>query len=161
MPDNNDINMMAPPLDMDLASVDTSLPLLKDGEYYHFVIEKAELKKTNDGKGRFISIDMKTTMPASDIKGQPLGPGVHVFDNQNVVPTGKATWDMIQRNVGAFVQSIEGGVPGARLSTVDQWVPTLPGRTLKAKIGYVPEGVSKKDGKAYKAKNEVLLYVKA
>lgn len=160
MTDTN-ADMMAPPLDMDLSTVDTSMPLLKDNEIYQFKIDKAEIKPTNDSKGRYISLDMVTTMPAKGIKNEDFGPGIHVFDNQNVIPTGKATWDMIKRNVAALIQAIEGGIQGATLGNVDQWVSQLNGRTLRAKIGFVPEGISKKDGKAYRAKNEVLLYIKA
>lgn len=156
-----DVNLIAPPLDVDLATVDTSMPLLKDNEFYQFSIDKAELKPTKDGKAAFLSLDCKTMMPAMSIKGEQLGAGIHVFGNIMVSPSGKSTWDMVQRNLGEFVQSIQGGMPGARLSNVKEWYPTLPGRSFIAKVGFAPEGVDQKTGKAFKAKNEFILFRKA
>jgi hypothetical protein len=155
---NENQNPMAPPLDMDLGTVDTSMPLLKD-DNYQFQIVKAELKPTTDNTGRYISIDAKTTMPATSVKGEPLGAGVHVFANVMINPTGKSNWEIVQRGVASLVQSIEGGVPGAKLSNVDQWVPGLVGRLFKAKTGYVPAGV--KNGKSFREKNEITLWLKA
>ena len=156
----NETNQMAPPLDEDLSKVDTSFPLLADG-IYQFKIDEAKVQPTKDGKGKFIHLKLSTTMPAISVKGENLVAGINVFDNRNLVPTGKATWDMIKRGVGEFIQAIEGGVSGATLSGMEQLVPTLQGRTLKAKVGYAPERIDKATGRQFKANNEILLYIKA
>jgi hypothetical protein len=155
----DEVNIVAPPLDMDLATVDTSMPLLKDNEFYSFAIDKAELKPTNDKKAAYLSLDCKTTMPAMSIKGEQLGAGIHVFGNLMISPSGKSTWEIVGRNLGEFVQSIQGGLPGAKLTNVKEWVQVLPGRTFVAKVGYAPAGIDK-NGKAFKEKNEFILFRK-
>ncbi len=148
----------APPLDLDLSKVDISMPLLADGTY-DFVCEKAEQKATKDGKGSMISLDYKTLNPAKARDGSDLGAGIHVFDNCMVVPTGKGTWDMVARNAGAIIQGARPAMPpGCNLQNVAQWAPQLVGKTFRLKIGYAPAGTSK-DGKAFKEKNTVELYV--
>lgn len=154
---------IAPPLDLDLATVDTSMPLLANG-IYDLIIEKAEVKKTNDQRGEYISLDMKTNAPALSQKGDNLGAGIHVFDNINLVPTGKATWDMVARNLGAFTQALgfapgQAKIVGGRVNSGD-WVPSLPGRTIRAKIGFAPEGTNPSTGKSFRAKNTVEMYLK-
>jgi len=144
------------PLDMDLNSVDLSLPLVADG-IYDLRIEKAEIKPTSSG-GAMISLDFVTTAPCTSQKGEPLGAGIHIFDNVNTVPTGKATMDMVVRNVAALVQAAK--IQGATMQNVPTWVPQLTGRVLRAKVSFQPEGVSKA-GKAFKAKNVIASYVKS
>lgn len=153
---------VAPPLNMDLASVDTSMPLLADG-IQDLLIEKAEIKSTRDGKGQYVSLDLKTTDPATSRKGEPLGAGIHVFDNLNLNPTGAATWDIVLRNVAAFTQALEFSPGQARLENgrinAEEWVPTLPGKIVRAKVGYAPAGTSK-EGRAFREKNTIELYLK-
>src|SRR6266478_10244932 len=125
----NGTGTMAPPLDVDLATIDTSMPLVKDGIFYDLLIEKAEVKPTAAPGGKFIALDMKTTQPAKSMKDEDLGAGVHIFDNVNIVPTGKATWDMIARNAGALVQSA--GITGVTLKTLEAAVPQLNGKLVR------------------------------
>ena len=152
--------LIAPPLDLDLASVDTSRQLLKDNEYYHFRVEKAEVKKTKAGAD-MLSLEYSTTMPSQSIKGDPLGAGIRCFDNINLQPSGKSTWQIVLQGVASFYQSLENkeGLSG-KFADFALQAPMLLGRTFKAKVGYVPEGVSR-DGKSYQAKNQITLYVKA
>lgn len=148
---------MAPPLDTDLGSVDTSMPLVENG-VYELRVDKVEIKETSRKDGRFISLDMVTTAPSKGRKGEDLGPGVHIFDNVMCNPTGKGTWDMVKRNLGALVQA--GAVQGATIGNIDSWVPQLTGRVLKVRVGYEPAGVDR-NGKAFREKNTAELYIKA
>lgn len=154
----NENNPSVPPLDTDLATVDISMPLLADG-LYDFNIAKAELKATAAG-GEMIHLDLVTIEPAPSRTGQPLGAGVHVFNNVNSKATGKATMDMVKQNLGALVQAAQFPPGVAGLGNIPAWVPQLVGRIVRCKIGYRPAGVSPKNGKAYKEQNEVLFFTK-
>ena len=156
---------MPAPLDADLSTVDTSLPLLKDMEYYDVKIDKAEITKTAAGAD-MLHLDFVTINGAKSLKNEDLGPGVHVFDNMMLAPVGKSTWQMVIRNVASLVQAVQlqglgnyGANAQAQCSACAQWAPQLVGRTLRIKVGYEPEGVSK-TGKAFRAKNVILLYLK-
>lgn len=156
--ENQNLGMTPPPLDCDLATVDISMPLLADG-IYDFNIVKAELKPTSTPGGQMIHLDLVTIDPTTARTGAPLGAGVHVFNNVNVVPTGKATWDMIKQNVGALVQAAQFEAGVARLDNVSMWAPMLVGKVVRAKIVYKPAGVSKA-GKSFKEANEVAYFTK-
>ncbi len=149
---------IAPPLDLDLSSVDTGFSLLAPA-FYDVVIDKVEIKKTNDGKADMISLGYKTLQPAKSNKDEQLGAGIYVFDNIMLSPTGKATWDQIVKNVGALVQAVP--LPaGTKLPDAPVWVPTLQGRTIRIQVAVAPAGISAA-GKSYKEKNEVTGYVPA
>lgn len=156
-PNNPVAPMIPPPLDVDLATVDISMPLLADG-IYDLRIVKAEIKPTAGG-GRMIHLDHVTTDPAMGRTGAPLGAGVHLFNNVNVVPSGKATWEMVAKSVGGLVQAAEFPAGVARLDNVEQWTPMLVGKIVRAKVVYKPAGVSK-NGKAFKEANEIQYYTK-
>lgn len=143
------------PLDMDLSTIDLSLPLIADG-IYDVRVEKAEMKQTSAGHP-MIALELVTTAPATSIKGEPLNAGVRIFDNINTVATGKATMEMVQRNVAGLVQAAK--LTGATMPTIPQWAPQLVGRILRVKVGYQPEGISK-TGKPFKAKNVIAAYLK-
>lgn len=149
----------APPLNLDLASVDTSLPLIADG-IYDFRVEKAEIKETNAKDGKYINLDLVTVAPSKSVKGEDLGPGVHVFDSVMMNPTGKGTWEMVNRNLAMLVQAAAFPPGTARRDNIPEWAQQLTGRTLRISIGFVPAGISQKNGKPYRAKNEVVLYIK-
>lgn len=150
----SDINM-APPLDMDLGSIDTSMPLLAEG-IHEFRIEKSELKQTKLGNP-MLSIQFKTINPAKSIKGEDLGPGITVFNNVNLVPSGKATQEMVNRNMAELVKGCGGGVTYGQLM---QGGGVLQGRTCKAKVKFVPQGTTK-DGKSFREKNEIEFFIPA
>lgn len=148
----------APPLSTDLSSVDTSLPLIADGKIVDFNIEKIEQAATKDGKGVYLSIDHKSITQTDSVKGDPLLPGsVHVFNNINLIPTGKATWDMIERNIAAIAQAA-GLTMGTTEFIKGGWMQ-LNGKTVRAKVSYVPEGPDK-SGVTRRAKNEIAVYLK-
>lgn len=149
-----------PPLDVDLSSVDTSFPLLVDG-IYDLRCDKAEIKDTADHKGRLAELQLVTVAPATGRKGEALEPGAtRIFERIMLAPTGKATWDMVLRNMGSVVQAVQGGMPmRCTPQTADQWVPMLQGRTFRCRVGYEPAGT--KNGKSFNEKNVVTQWVKA
>jgi hypothetical protein len=150
-----DTAMTAPPLDQDLNSIDTSIPLLEDG-IYDLQIAKVEKTKSKAG-GDMLKLDYITTGPAKSRSGDQLGLGIHVFDQCMMAPAGKSDWNMVVRNIAAITQ-------GAALTgTVGEFLNGgyvgLQGRAIRVKIGYEPEGTDK-NGKSFKAKNVISLYIK-
>jgi hypothetical protein len=149
---------IAPPLDLDLNSVDTSMPLINNGEIVEFELVKIEKKPTKDGKANYLAIDHKSTTPTKGIKGEDLQPGVHVFNNIMLAPTGKGTWDMVTKNIAAITQAA--GVPQKLGEFLDGGYSALQGARVKAKIAFIAEGPDK-TGVVRRAKNEVSVYIKA
>lgn len=139
-----------PPLDMDLSTVKTDFPLLADG-YYEVSIKKAEVVTSKKG-GEMVKIELQTIGPSLSRTGEQLAPGSVLFDQMMLAPSGKGTWEMVMRNVGALVQSL--GLTGVNMGNIKTQIPTLQGRTLRIQVGYEPA----KDG--YREKNVVAKYVK-
>lgn len=159
MDNANATNAGAPPLDLDLNTVDVSRPLLADG-VYDLTISKAELKSAAGGTNNMLSLEMKTTAPAKARDGADIGAGgCVVFHNIMLAPSGKSNWDMIKRNAGELVQGVRPTVPGAGLGNVQVWVPQLTGKLVRVNVGWAPAGTSPKNGKSFKEKNEVRYFV--
>lgn len=164
------VTQSAPPLDGDLGSVNTERPLLQDG-YYDLRIAKAELKPTKAG-GQMISLEYETLAPAKTMDQRDVGPGIKVFDNLNIAPTGKATWQMVIENVAVVAKAVGfvkekgwnwaqyGANTEAQVKNAQAWIPQLLGRTFRAKVGNEPAGTDK-NGKAFRAKNKIVTYVPA
>jgi hypothetical protein len=146
-----------PPLDLDLNSVDTSMPLINGGNIVDFVAVKVEKKTTSDGTTPMLSIDWKSTGPTTDVKGQPLNAGVHLFDNVMLAPSGKSNWDMVVRNIASVVQAA--GLQTNLNDFLQGGYSSLQGAAVRIKVGFVPEGPDKK-GIHRRAKNEVSVYMK-
>lgn len=163
---SNENPQVAPPLSINLSKHVPSYPLLQNGTF-HFKVHKVEVKDTASGEGKYASVELKTVQAATSRTGEPLQPGVSVFETFNLVPSGKMKakenggWNIIADTVAPFIQSIEGGVPNADLATMATWFPSLQGRLLKATIGYVPAGTDKRTGKTFKEKNEVTTWHRA
>lgn len=157
IPNLDAILSSAPLLDTDLSTVDTSLPLFADNSIIDFIIDKVEQKPTKDGKGVMLSIDHKSITAGNTFDGKPLNPGAHVFNNIMLVPTGKADWDMVTRNIAALTQGV-----GMSVSLADfirgRWME-LQGKTVRAKVSYVPAGLDRTNVMR-RAKNEIALYIK-
>jgi hypothetical protein len=148
--------IVAPPLDLDLNTVDTSMPLIAQGSLADFNIVKVEAKKTAAG-GSMLSLDSVTTSPTKAEDGHDLGPGIHVFHNLNLAPSGKATWDMVIRNIAAVTQAA--GVTTTYGDLVANPVATLQGKQFRAKLNIAPAGTDR-NGKSYRAKNEFAVFMK-
>lgn len=148
-------NMTAPPLDMDLNSIDTSIPLLEDG-IYDLQVAKVEKAKSKSG-GDMLKLDYVTTAPAMSRSKDQLGAGIHVFDQCMLAPSGKSDWGMVVRNIAAITQSTQ--LTGTVGDFLNGGYVGLQGRALRVKIGFEPEGVDK-NGKSFKAKNVISLYIK-
>ena len=148
-------NITAPPLDLDLNSIDTSMPLLAEG-IYDLVVAGVTSKSTAAGSP-MLSLDLVTAAPAQAQDGSQLGAGIHVFHNINLQPSGKSTWEIVARNIAEVVQSLGVQTTYGDLTANPQM---LVGKTARAKVVCVAAGVSK-TGKAFKAKNEVNNWLKA
>lgn len=144
------------PLDTDLNSIDTSFPLINNGEIVDLTINKLEKKPTSKG-GEMLAIELKTASPTKSVKGDELAPGVTVFHNINLVATGKATPQMVMQNIAQFTQAV--GFQGTLADFLNGYM-SLQGKTVRAKIAYVPEGPDK-TGTVRRAKNEIALFIKA
>lgn len=155
--------LMAAPLDIDLNTVDTSMPLIADGSIANFVFDKVVLKDTKTPGVSMLSLDLKTLTPTKSQDGGDLGAGTHVFHNLVLAPSGKGTWEMVARNVGAVVQNagvkLEGTGAQAQIDYLKNNSAILQGAQIGGKVKVVPEGVDK-NGKAYRAKNEIVVFMK-
>ena len=150
---NNITGITAPPLDLDLNSIDTSMPLLAPG-IYDLQFAKVEPKTTKSGAAMF-SLDLVTMEPAQSQDGGQLGAGIHVFSNMNLAPSGKATWEIVLRNIAQVIQS------AGLKATYGELVANpslLQGKTARVKVKCVPAG--ERDGKSYRAKNEIETWMK-
>lgn len=145
------------PLDLDLNSVDTSLPLIANGALVDLQVVKMEKKPTKTPGGELLAIEFKTTGPSQSVKGDELAAGVHVFHNINLKPTGKATPQMVVQNIAQFTQAA--GFTGNLGEFINGGFASLNGSTVRAKIAYIPEGPDK-TGVVRRAKNEVALFIK-
>jgi hypothetical protein len=145
---------IAPPLDLDLNTVDTSMPLLAKG-IYDLQVTKVEKKKTSKG-GDMLAIELSTTAPSKSVKDEDLGIGIKVFYNLNLSVSGKATWDIIKRNVAAVVQAAQVQTNWGEFTNNPA---ILQGRIVRCSVDVAPAGVDK-NGKAYREKNEILVFMK-
>ena len=145
----------APPLDLDLNSIDTSMPLLAEGIYDLQVANVGT--KTTAANQPMLTLDLVTTAPAQAQDGTQLGAGIHVFHNLNLQPSGKATWEIVLRNIAEVTQAMGVATTYGELTANPQ---LLAGKTPRCKVVCVPAGVSK-SGKAFKAKNEISTWMKA
>jgi hypothetical protein len=158
-------------LDGDLGSIDTSFHCLSDREpYYDFKVSKAELAQNKSG-GQMVKFDYETIAPSTSIEGKPLGPGIHCFDNLNLAPSGKATWEIVLRNAATIVKAFGmvkekgfnwsqyGATPQDQMRSANLWLPQTLGKVFRAKVGYEPAGV--RDGKPQRARNIIVAYIPA
>jgi hypothetical protein len=145
----------APPLDLDLNSIDTSMPLLAEA-IYDLLVAGVTQKSTAAG-APMLSLDLVTTAPSQAQDGSQLGAGIHVFHNLNLQPSGKSTWEIVARNIAEVVQALGVATTYGELVANPQ---VLMGKTARCMVACVPAGVSK-TGKAFKAKNEISNWMKA
>ena len=148
---------MAPPLDMDLNSVDTSLPIIQDSD----TIQEVQVAECTVGTSKsnlpMLKLRLDTIAPTTSTEGKPLGPGIPVFETLMLQPSGKSDWGMVTRNVGAVVQGLLGR-PVQWGDFVANAATLLQGQTGRVKIGVEPAGTDK-NGKAFKAKNVIKLWL--
>lgn len=149
-------NITAPPLDLDLSSIDTSLPLLAAG-IYDLQIAKVE-PKTTKSNSPMLALDLVTTGPAESQEGTQLGAGIHVFSNLNLAPSGKATWEIVLRNIAAVTQAA--GIQTNYGEFAANAAGLLQGKTVRCRVGITPAGTDK-NGKSFRAKNEIEVWMKA
>lgn len=149
-------NTSAMPLDQDLNTIDTSFPLIANGSIVDFTINKVE-KKQNASKVDMLAIELKSATPTTSVKGDQLLPGVTVFHNINLAPSGKATSQMVSANIAEYAQAL--GLSGTLGAFINGGYMATQGQTIRASVNYVPEGPDKK-GVMRKAKNEIGRFMK-
>lgn len=153
---------MNDPLNEDLMSLETSMPLLESPNNYDLKVEKVEVKASGKGAA-MLHLELSTTAPANSMpdhtgKVSTLQPGVRVFDNIMLEATGKATMDMVKRSVAALLQAAV--IPGlGSIAAVRSTPNLLQGAVLRCKVGYEKDGTGT-NGKAYPAKNVIMTYLK-
>lgn len=147
----------APPLDLDLNTVDTSMPLIADNSIVDLQIAKVEKKPTKTPGVEMLNLDMITTTPSKAQDGADLGAGIHVFHNLLLHPSGKGTWEMVARNIAALTQAA--GIQTTYGDIIANPIAVLQGQNVRAKLKVQPEGVDK-NGKSFRAKNEVSVFMK-
>lgn len=147
-----------PLLDMDLSTVDISLPLITEG-IYDLVVKESEILKNDDPtKPDSWKLTLATTQPATTIpnaKGQveTLDPGHPLYTQTQLAPTGKATMKMVVQNIGAIVQSIRPQLSGVTLPTLPNWHKQVEGRQVRARV--IVQAAGTRNGKSYKASNRI------
>src|ERR1700679_4010636 len=126
-------------LDADLATVDTSFPVIKKGLYDLKIVE-TEVK---ENESKTLMLTYEPLEPTVSDKGENLEAGTRVFDNINLAVTGKAKVSFIKQNVAAFVQALEApaGWTIRRLMTSN---PELKGCIIKARVNIQPAGPDSK-----------------
>jgi hypothetical protein len=152
---------MAPPLDINFADVPTDFQLVVDG-FYDLRIDEVKVSPTSKG-GKMLKFVFSTTTPAKSIRGDQLNPGVKLFHNQNITPSGKATWDMIIKGpsgIAALFQhtGLAGEINMTNMETLG--VQRLHGRTIRCSVGMEPAGTTP-EGKSFREKNVIKYYTKA
>jgi hypothetical protein len=151
------------PLNMSLSDMDLSLPHLANGTY-DLRIHKVELAQSKSNVP-MLKLEHKTVDAAQSVKDESLPPGQTVFDNIMLAPSGKSDWGMVGRGVAGLIQSAQLDVSGygadglSQIQAAATWHKLLEGRTVRAKVNFVPEGPDKQ-GTVRRAKNEIGYYVK-
>lgn len=131
----------------DLSSVDTSMPILKEG-LYDMTISSCKEGTTKDKTGVIVTIILKTTAPAFSTTGEEVQPGFPVYHRMNQTPTGGMTADMIRKRNAQFVEAVEG--KKTSLIPLDRF----EGKTVRCKVGIQEETTS------YPASNVIKNFVK-
>ena len=145
------------PFDLDLSTVDTSIPLIADKQLVEVVISKVVKGKSKTGQA-MLQIELSTTSPVDSVTpGETINPGAKLFTNIMLEPSGKSDWGMVKRNVGEFVQGVSFG-PVQWQEFVNVRFAELQGKTGTVRVGYVAEGPDK-TGVFRKAKNEVNMWI--
>lgn len=150
---------MTDPLNEDLSNIPTTMPLVNP-DNYQLKIEKAEVTKAKSGAA-MLKLEHSTVGPAKAMgTGETLGPGVRVFDQIMLEPTGKATIDMVKRSVASLLQAVP-GIPIKSIAALRNTPAVLNGKLIKAKVEYEAAGKSADGTKSYPAKNVIGMYIKA
>src|SRR2546421_10633646 len=162
---NETIQTSPPPelLDLDLASVDTSFPVLRPG-LYELVVKEASVEKTAAGDGEMLVLQLATTQPAKDVKGNTLNPGTILFHRVGLKLTDKYDHMAIVKNVARFTQALKPQVSmkaDVIFNGFSSACKAFVGRLLTAKIEALPEGVDKKNGRSLPPRNEISQLEKA
>lgn len=158
--------MEIPLLDMDLNTVETTLPMVQAG-IYDLVVKESEVIEPTDAQSPPVwKLTLATTTPLQSVptNGRPpetIDPGHPLFTQTQLAPTGKATVKMVGQNVAQIIQSVKPPLPGVKLHEIRQWHKQLEGRMVRCDVICQPAGVNPKTGKAYRAGNRIEQFFKS
>ena len=140
-------------LDEDMSSVDTSIPLIKEG-IYTLELTKVEEVDTTDKLGKNLKCKFTLIADAESTDGQIVNKGFPVFHQTLITPKGGMTLDMVKRNLALILQPM--GLKTLR----DLLACEGQGRTVLAKVGIERATKNKETGKEYPAKNVIKAFLK-
>ena len=150
-----------PMLDLDLNTLETSLPVIKPG-IYELVIKNAEIiQPTVAGKAPALKLTMESTTPLESVpdaegKVTQVEVGHPFFAQTQLAPTGKASWKMVAQNIAQVTQALRPRIEGKLSLPVDPWFKQLEGRTVRVKVAALPSRENpKQPGSMLRATNQV------
>lgn len=153
-------------LDLDLNSVDTSLPLLQPGVYKLQIVDSI-VEPNSAGDGHIWRLRLETTEPATGMRDEQLPARFPIFTVLSLTPKGNATQEMIARNVASVVQALtpplEERVP-VRAIFDGSWPEVarkFVGRYVEARVGVQPERTDERTGRRFAAQNTIDRFIKA
>ena len=135
----------------DLSTLDTSMPLLKEG-IYDLLVAKVEVKTNTNGISN-LRLAFRTTQDGFSTTEEPLHKGFPINHSICLTQTGGLTSDMIRRSCASLVQ--------AAGKTNFLPVSQFEGEIIRCKVRIQPERVDKKTGLEYPASNSISSFVKA
>jgi len=129
--------------DLDLTTVNTDYPVLQPG-IYPWMIKSAEIKDTNDKKGKLLVIGLELMVDAVDKNGAAVTAGFKHTHRIGLTPTDKRTGEMIGRDVALLLDAVFGeeGRKSIKLAAFN--IETLVNQQITTKTAVQPE----KDGYA-------------
>lgn len=133
-------------LDEDMSTIDTSMPLIKDGPC-KLLLVKLEKLPNKKGTGFLLKFTLKATEDMETVKGDLVHVGYPVFKQISITPTPQYDEDAIKRAVALFVQSAK----GTKLFPLSQY----EGMILPCRMTIRKERTDKDTGDVYPASNEV------
>lgn len=150
-------------LDLDLNEIDTQFPLLAPG-LYELRIADSTVDDSVGGDAKLWKLTFETTQESSSVKGETLAPGLPLYHTITLTPKGKATMELILRNVASVVQACTPPVQGIKGSSiVDGSFANLAnvflGKTLSAKVDIEKERKGN-DGRTYPERNVIVKFIK-
>lgn len=147
-------------LNMDLASVDTSYPLVEGGVYDVRVVSSDIVPMRDASKGRNWKLVVATTSPVREA-GKPttIEAGHQITTQAALNPTGKAKMQMVVQNVARIVQSAK--LTGANMATIDQWHKTIEGRVCRVRVEVERNRTDKVTGRVYPPANTISEWLKS
>jgi hypothetical protein len=155
--------MPNPQLDNDLATLDTSRPVLVAG-LKDLKLEAIELADNNDKDGKLLKYRVSTTAPDMRTNGEAI-PSASLFGQISIKATPKFSAKEVERHVGEFCQCFR-LAPGL-VAPADVWtnelatkLQPLVGQIGRCRVDVRKERTDSKTGRTYPESNEVVAFLK-